>query len=254
MTYITMYDAVSYGNIPHSAEAVAGYIDGAYANFDALVKTFPNAKHLSIATGAGYTAQFLDVESGDAVIADTPGWLDRMLASGIYRPGIYANKAYWEEGGMGRLLDHYGDKIRRWQADWTFGEHVPDGYDACQWSGGQTLDISATLEDFFGAVAVRDPNHYDWFYSRDFKIDLGWTNERKVVEEYDVARRHPARHSLYLRRNLRPRLHQLAERVAHVAIYNEKDEKRKHPEWDRDFRGWRYQQLLGRSEGKIFAK
>jgi hypothetical protein len=250
---ITMYDAVAYGNIPRDAQAVAGYISGP-DNYGALVSTFPKAHHISIATGSEYTAQFLDVEHFDAVIADAPGWVNRMLDAGIWRPGVYANRAYWEEGGMAHDLEGYGDKIRRWIADWTFEEHIPDGYDACQWSGGQTLDISACQSNFFSPVADLDPFHIDWFFDKEFETAEGKINERKCVQDYDGARLHPIKYRRYLKRDLEPKLEALANRIARVALFDDKHQKRKHPEWDKDFRGWRYQQLLERSRGKQIVK
>lgn len=255
MTYITMFDAVTVGNIPHDAEAVAGYVNG-YANFDELVRAFPHAHHLSITNFADGVADFLDCEHGDAVIDQCAPWVEDMLKRGVNRPGVYAAESYWTSGGLYHRLEPYGDKIRRWIADWTFHEHIPEGYDACQWSGGQTLDISACVDGFFGdTLAPPDPHHYRWFFNSEFALPFyGKVNERKTVEEYDGARKHPVKYAVYLRRNLEPRLKELAERVAHVALYDEKGKKRDKPEWDKNYRGFRYQQLLARSRGKQVVK
>jgi hypothetical protein len=143
-------------------------------------------------------------------------------------------------------------------ADWTFEEHIPLGYDACQWSGGQILDISACLDTFFVPLADRDPNHIDWFMDEVYDLGkLGKHNERKTVEHYDAARNHPLKHRKYLKHELEPVLHALAKRVADAALLEEKSGKlvkRAKPEWDKDKRGWRYQQLHKRAEGKHVSK
>lgn len=264
MSYIVMYDSLSMGNIPGDAQAVAGYVNGDYITYGTVQRSFPNAKHVSIAVNVDAAADFLDIEHGDAVISQAGGWLDARLKEGAYRPGIYAQMSYWESGGMASDLAGFGSKIRRWVADWTYQEHIPGGYDGCQWSGGRTLDISACLPTFFGPAPDLDPHHYKWFFDRKFVIKEGPTNERECVLKYDGARLHPVKYHLYMKRDLEPRLRHLADRIARNALYEHKDGKvvekngkpvkRKHAEWDKDYRGWRYQQLLARADGKQIVK
>lgn len=73
----TMFDAVTVGNIPDGAKAVAGYVDGIYNTFHAVVAAFPSARHISIAVFATEDAHVLDIEAGNATNADAPGWFKR---------------------------------------------------------------------------------------------------------------------------------------------------------------------------------
>lgn len=251
-----MYDAVNIDNIPGSATAVAGYINGSFPNFNSLNERFPHAHHVSIAVNVGGVAEFLDVEHGDALISQASGWLHEMLARGVDRPGIYAQASYWQSGGLYRDLEGYGNKIRRWIADWTFHEHLPNGFDACQWAGGMVLDVNVVSDTFFGAakpVPVLDPYHYGWFMGTyappaNHK-NWGKVNEELTVRQYDGARAHPIKYRLYLKNVLELKLRYLADRVAYEAIKADPHKNGK-PSWDKFNRGWRYQALIHRAEGK----
>lgn len=78
-----------------SPDAVAGYIDGRYKDVAELVRDYPNHRHLSIAVSARDDADVLDIENGDAVPAEAPGWLRRQHARGVARPWLYANTDTW---------------------------------------------------------------------------------------------------------------------------------------------------------------
>ena len=90
---ITMYDAVNIDGIPADAIAVAGYVNGRYANTGELRARFPHAKLLTIAVNTMADAECLDVETGDAMPAQTPGWVLRQHARGLARPCVYANRS-----------------------------------------------------------------------------------------------------------------------------------------------------------------
>jgi len=72
-----LYDSVDVTQIPAGAEAVAGYTTGLYPTWASLCAKFPNAQRLSIAIAASHDADTLDVETGDAAVADAPGWVRR---------------------------------------------------------------------------------------------------------------------------------------------------------------------------------
>jgi len=140
----TMYDSTNVDNIPGDAEAVAGYINGAFANFDALVKRFPHAKHLSISVNSGGDADCLDIETGDATPADAPAWVRKQHARGIKRPVVYANTST-----MPAVIEALTrDDIKRdeylvWTAHYTNEAHVEDGSDATQYEDHDELyDVS----------------------------------------------------------------------------------------------------------------
>ncbi len=92
-----MYDAVTPGNVPADAQMVAGYIDGYYRSYNALVARCPNATHVAIAvhpsTNDGIV---LDVERGDATPDEAPGWVTMRRAAGV-DPSVYCSLAFWDQ-------------------------------------------------------------------------------------------------------------------------------------------------------------
>ena len=75
-----MFDDVTVSLIPKNAEAVAGYSDGHYQTWQQILKDFPHAKHLQIAVFGQDNGDCLDVEPGDASIAQAAAWVKRQLA------------------------------------------------------------------------------------------------------------------------------------------------------------------------------
>jgi hypothetical protein len=90
---LTMYDSVNVGTLPHGADAYAGYVQGAFPTFAALKRLFAasGAHLLSIAVFASGNADCLDIEPGDATIAQAPRWVKRQLARGAHRPCLYTS-------------------------------------------------------------------------------------------------------------------------------------------------------------------
>lgn len=78
------YDSVSVGNIPSDAKAAAFYVDGRYANEDAVKGQAPHARYTSIAVFASGVADCLDIEPGNADISEAAEWFRKMKK---LRPG-----------------------------------------------------------------------------------------------------------------------------------------------------------------------
>lgn len=151
---LTMFDAVTVGNIPADAQYVALYIDG-YNNYPAGKARFPHATILTI-TVAGAVADCCDCESGAMTPAGAVQWVADRLAAGAWRPCVYADASTWD-GDLWAPLEHYGDKIRRWVAAYPgTGVNIPAGYDAHQYSTGN-LDTSVCLDNFFAAKPSPPP-------------------------------------------------------------------------------------------------
>jgi hypothetical protein len=156
MNTITMYDSVTVTEIPTDAEAAAGYINGAYKNFDAIVARTPKAHHLSITVQAVNAGECLDVETGDATPDLAPGWVKARIARGVQTPVVYANastmpavKAALNASGL-----HRSD-YSLWVARYDGIAVVPAGYDAKQYEEHKTAphaDLSICLDEFFGVV------------------------------------------------------------------------------------------------------
>lgn len=242
-------------------DALAGYVGGMWPDFAALCLLYP-ALHkanriVSVAVSAVQDAEFLDVERGDATIAQAPAWLDRQLARKVWRPGIYADLDSWVNGGLLRLLAHYGSSIRRWVADWDFHPGILAGYDAQQWAPiylGRDIDPDSVLSTFFPAAPQpvhHNPPLYSRFPTGPFPSRWGKLDERALVELYDQQRMHPERHTSTLPR-IQAELRFLADRDAYEAVFAHPLANGK-PSWGVDYRGWRYQELHGRSTGAQYV-
>ena len=156
-----LYDSIDVTQIPLGAPAVAGYVNGSWATWASLAIKFPNARRLSIAVTSSADADCLDVEQGDAAVADAPGWVTRRRARGITRPCLYAsvsvmNSLVWtiEAAGIPR------SSVRLWSAHYA-GQHIcgpttcaltASTMDGTQWTSsalGRNLDQSLIADDFF---------------------------------------------------------------------------------------------------------
>ena len=175
-----MYDGVNPDTVPPGAQAYAGYVNGYWPSYNALVAKYPNAQHVPITVNTSGTAQVLDVEQGDAAAVDVPNWLNRMRAAGVQRPTIYCSRV----GAPGYGWQNVIDACRSagvalpdfWIADYTSSPHPltlngvtavavqwtdHGGYDESQiydatwpatkptqkWSGPQTLVTGQTMNE-----------------------------------------------------------------------------------------------------------
>lgn len=167
-------------------------------------------------------------------------------------PIIYTAPGTWPGGsnaGLGLWVASYGPSSApcfwtchplAWQyTDGRFGfpTRIP---------GISLGDVSV---DYGFSKLVVDAHNYGWFISGKFSSQWGTLNERNVVKHYDGARIHPVKYHNYLNK-LRAELKMLAGRDITVARRQQVHGK---PSWDLYHRGWRYQQLIRRSQGKVVA-
>jgi Fibronectin type III domain len=162
MTQMFMWDDVNASLIPRDATAVAGYVDGAFANTAEMRKLFPHAHLLTISVFASDDAQCLDVEPGDATNPQVYEWFKRQLARGVHRPVIYtsgsnmsAMQATMKANGFAR------SSYRMWSAHYTgiphrcspsrcgFGLDEADATQFTSMALGRSLDESLLAPDFF---------------------------------------------------------------------------------------------------------
>jgi hypothetical protein len=164
MTLI-MYDSVNSSLIPADAVAVAGYVDGDFADYTALRSRFPQADVLSIAVFAEDNAECLDIETGDATPEEAAAWVTRQLSLGVSRPCLYADAS--EMIQVISAMNAAGvprSALRLWSAHYTGQAHIcgpsscralPESADGTQWTdnaNGLDLDESLLLDDFFGSA------------------------------------------------------------------------------------------------------
>ena len=147
----TMYDAVTLGNIPHNAEAVAAYNDGDFSDYDQALKLFPHAKVASITVTAARDGHILDVENGDATPQQAPVWVRRQHVRGLKMPIVYIELSRLGElfTAMARAGIHRSEYLV-WCAHYTDIPHIEAGCDATQYSGGVTAPYDISLcEGYF---------------------------------------------------------------------------------------------------------
>lgn len=168
---IVMYDSVEVSQIPSDATAAAGYVNGNWATFPALRERFPHARVLTITVTASADADALDVENGDATVAQAPGWVKRQIARGLHRPVVYAQASTM--GALLMALESQGiarPSVRLWSAHYSEAHicsqtscrfpAVP-ACDGTQWTPhalGKDLDESLLLDDFFADPIVTEAN------------------------------------------------------------------------------------------------
>lgn len=157
-----MFDTITLSSMPSASavRAAAGYTAGHWPTYLPLVHAFPHAKVISIAVGAGFHAMCLDIEPGDAVPSQAPGWYRAVKADGgipkvAGKPCLYSSLSEFltqviptmNSAGISRS-SYWG-----WDADYTFIPHIDLGFDATQWTDhalGRNLDQSMATYAFLG--------------------------------------------------------------------------------------------------------
>lgn len=164
MSTLVFYDDVDVSLLP-AADYYAGYADGIYANIAAIKARFPNAGILTIAVKATDVADCLDIETGDATIAQAPAWFKLSLAKGVTKPCLYTSVsnvndlvATMTAAGIVRTA------YRIWSAHYGLGSHICGpttckettyACDATQFTDtadSKSLDESVALSTFFTDV------------------------------------------------------------------------------------------------------
>jgi peptidoglycan hydrolase-like protein with peptidoglycan-binding domain len=161
---LVMFDSISADALPADGTYFAGYVDGEWADRDAIQARFPKATVLSIAVFPSDDADCLDVETGDATPADAAAWYERQRARGITRPCLYADADTMEQD-LVPILTASGiarSAVRLWSAHYTHAPHICGPSPSCgavgiamdgtQWTdlaAGGDVDESLLLAGFF---------------------------------------------------------------------------------------------------------
>lgn len=189
---VTMYDSVDVGTVPANPQAVAGYTSGNWPTYNALVAKFPQAHHLSIAVSASHDADCLDVEPGDATVAEAPAWVRRQHARGLKLPVLYTSLS-----NVNALLAALaGAGIKRsevliWSAHYSGIAHIcgpSEGMngeaDATQYwdkALARNLDVSLVKDSFFGVAPKPKPPYVPG-------DEVNWVREwNKIVGRKTIA-------------------------------------------------------------------
>ena len=168
--YLTMFDSITPSVLPTGGSyAYAGYVDGLWPTYAEVKSRFPGHDVLSIAVFASGNAQALDIENGGATIAEAPGWVEKQIALGVYRPALYIEASNMKALEQAMAANHIARaSYRLWVAHYI-GAHVCGphscGYglsqaDGTQWTKsamGLNLDRSMLLPDFFAERPAPNP-------------------------------------------------------------------------------------------------
>lgn len=195
---LTMYDSVNLAEIPPTADAVAGYVNGRWPTYSQLAKKFPKAHHLSIAVSANADADCLDVEPLDATNLQAPAWFRRQKQlRPDHKPTLYTSLS-----NVMALVDTLKtagikpDEYHVWSAHYTHTEHLCGpacgfGLDfvvaATQYTDialARNLDASAVSPGFFQVpvpVATRRRRLRAWILARH-KHGLSWATLKKTSQ------------------------------------------------------------------------
>lgn len=154
-----------------SAHAVAGYVNGIYDNWPAIVAKYSRSGKfllsIDVQANPSVGAQCLDIEKGDATIAQAYPWFKATQAAGKAAKDLrWFPKFYIEESEAQALVADMTSKgVARneymlWTAHYGKGEHIcgpstckcPVQADATQWTStfnGDSLDASLCYGYFF---------------------------------------------------------------------------------------------------------
>ncbi len=145
-----MFDAVTVANLPEGGDLYAGYIDGRYANVDAMQARFPDKRVVRIAVFAGTPGgEVYDVENGDLTPDQVPGVLKRERAAGRY-PTMYVNLSNWQACRDACAANGLTEPPW-WVAHYTQQAHLESGSVATQYGDPGPYDASL-VEDFWPGI------------------------------------------------------------------------------------------------------
>jgi hypothetical protein len=165
-----MFDDVTVALLPPGYSAYAGYVDGAFENIPQVRARFPGAHILTIAVRASDIAMVLDVEAGDATIAEAPAWYRLALGAGVSKPCLYTSVSNLDSL-ISMMTTHNIPRAayRVWTAHYGAGQHICGpgtcrltSYDAdatqfTSRANNESLDESVCLDNFFTPVIVKTP-------------------------------------------------------------------------------------------------
>lgn len=91
---IYMEDAVTVSDLQPGFPAYAGYYNGTYANLTEMRARFPRAYIVSVSPNGANGAMCIDIEPGDAVPANAPGFWHNSSHGGAVKPWFYGSASW----------------------------------------------------------------------------------------------------------------------------------------------------------------
>lgn len=133
-----MYDSVTWGDIPESAEVVAGYMDGEFAWPSEAWSRFPDAEKVIITVTGNLVANVCDVESGDLTPQQAAEWIKAKQAAGHRGATVYCS-----ENNLSAVREACeGLAYYIWYANWSNAPTELPGTVAHQFRAAGIYDVS----------------------------------------------------------------------------------------------------------------
>ncbi len=268
---LTMFDSVEVSALSGlKPDALAGYVtglDSKYPTYDPMLQAFPDlaSQHriISIAPQSFLPGRCLDMEPGDAIFGQFPGWHANHFVGGGLKAVAYASASSMQSVISVLRQAKLSNDVLLWSAHYTNSPHICGpktcGYpqaDMTQWTDkfeGRNLDASEVPPEIF-EPAITVPNyHYERYPDQMLKLGGKSVNEHSTVVEYDNRTKEPvvagSDNAKRIDDVLRPDLKLLRDRLSHIAKVLDRLPNGD-PNWSPDFRGWRWQRLNERFNGK----
>ena len=162
---IGMADSITVADLPPGMASYAGYVNGRWPTYSAVVAAHPGVQVLSITVVLADTAECLDVENGDATVAQAPSYVKMRVAAGIWRPVIYTSEANLSAVvGACAAVGLSRDAYRLWSAHYA-GKHICGPTmcgssvqaDGTQWIDHGGWDESLLTDGFFAPAPAPAP-------------------------------------------------------------------------------------------------
>jgi hypothetical protein len=164
MTY-RMADSINPAALPPGMDAYAGYDDGNWPDYQTIAAAHPGAHLLDLTVWLANRGTGIDVEPGDATVAQAPIFVQERLAAGVVLPVVYC-PASWSQAVFNAMAAA-GIPRNLWRlvsAHYGAGQHICGpgtcGYpqaDGTQWIDHGTWDESLLSDGFFGTPTPTKP-------------------------------------------------------------------------------------------------
>jgi hypothetical protein len=176
--YPVMADSCSASALPAGLPAYAGYVDGRWPSFYAIVPRFGKVAHCVSITTQHNNARIIDCELGDATPETAARWLVDRVPTGLggrwsaqfarqtgvtatWRPGVYfaaANRAAVLAAIKAESPGLVRSSFVLWEADWTGhpSARLPEGIDAQQYlnDADANVDYSSCGPNMFEGIGM----------------------------------------------------------------------------------------------------
>lgn len=154
-----MCDSITANFLPAGCDLYAGYDDGRWPDAAAIAARFPGKRVVRITTDPrDVIGDELDIESGDATIADAPAWLIGRRARGA-DPSLYFSTALLTavESYLARVRVPW-DRAHWHRADYNGVQKLEMGESAHQWRDFGPYDSSVVADYWPGIDPIGDPD------------------------------------------------------------------------------------------------